>query len=161
MTPPDEHQEQEGSQDIVLALAASPAFAEDGVCFAARQSGLYRSEDGGHTWRFAYHSLTLDASLATTAVAVSPAFTRDGGVFAGAHGGVLRSSDRGDSWQVALFPEPPPLVSTLAISPAFDQDGTLFAGTLADGVFRSADRGSSWAAWNFGLLDLGVLALAI
>jgi photosystem II stability/assembly factor-like uncharacterized protein len=35
------------------------------------------------------------------------------------------------------------------------------AGTVEDGVFRSADRGRSWTRWNFGLLDLNVLALAI
>ncbi len=101
----------------MLALAASPAFARDGLCFAARQSGLYRSEDGGRTWRFALDALGLDAPLMTTAVALSPAFAGDGRVFAGAHGGVLRSSDRGATWRVALFPEPPPLVSALALSP--------------------------------------------
>jgi len=56
---------------------------------------------------------------------------------------------------------PPPFVSSLAISPDYARDGALFAATLEDGVFRSADRGTHWAAWNFGLLDLNVLALAV
>ena len=38
-------------QDAVYALATSPEFARDGVCFAARNSGLYRSDDGGGAWR--------------------------------------------------------------------------------------------------------------
>jgi len=148
-------------QDLVYALAASPRFAQDGVVFAARQSGLYRSDDGGVNWRSTYDSLNLETPLATTAIAVSPAFESDHSVFAGSQGGVLRSVDGGASWNVAVFPPPPPIVSTLAISPDFERDGTLFAGTVEDGVFRSADRGSHWAAWNFGLLDLNVLSMAI
>jgi len=148
-------------QDLVLSLAASPNFAQDGICFAARTSGLYRSDDGGITWRSTYDSLALEAPLATTAVVVSPNFGSDRSVFAGAQGGVLRSVDGGKNWNVAILPSPPPLVSVLATSPNFAHDGTLFAGTVEDGVFRSADRGSHWSGWNFGLLDLNVLCIAI
>ena len=148
-------------QDFVYALAPSPHFAQDGICFAARRSGLYRSDDGGANWRSTYDSLNLEAPLATTAVVVSPAFESDHSVFAGSQGGVLRSVDGGESWNVAVFPPPPPIVSALVISPDFIRDGTLFAGTVEDGVFRSADRGRRWSAWNFGLLDLSVLCVAI
>ena len=41
------------------------------------------------------------------------------------------------------------------------QDGVLLAGTMDDGIYRSADRGSRWSRWNFGLLDLNVLTMAI
>jgi outer membrane protein assembly factor BamB len=148
-------------QDLVYSLATSLNFAQDGICFAARQSGLYRSDDGGITWRTTYDSLDLEAPLATTAVVVSPAFVSDGSVFAGVQGGILRSVDGGQNWNVAILPSPPPLISTLVVSPNFAHDGTLFAGTMEDGVFRSADRGSHWAAWNFGLLDLSVFSMAI
>lgn len=70
--------------EIVYALAVSPDFAVDRVCFAARSSGLYRSEDAGRTWCAAYDSLALPVPLATSAVAVSPGFASDGTVFAGA-----------------------------------------------------------------------------
>ena len=58
--------------DGVTALAASPRFEQDRICFAACVSGLYRSDDGGVTWRYTYDSLGLDAPLATMAVALSP-----------------------------------------------------------------------------------------
>jgi len=148
-------------EDITYALATSPNFAQDGVCFAARGSGLYRSDDGGNTWRFTYDALALDGPLATLAVVVSPDFESDQSVFAGAPGGILRSFDGGQSWHVATLPLPPPVVSTLVISPNYTHDGTLLVGTLEDGVFRSADRGGHWTAWNFGLLDLSVLCMAI
>lgn len=149
------------TQDIVYALAASPDFGRDGICFAARASGLYRSTDGGKSWQPAYASLKLEAELATPAVALSPAFAEDRRVFAGVAGGVLRSTDGGETWQISMLPSPPPVVSTLALSPDYGRDGIVFAGTLEDGVFYSKDRGQSWAAWNFGLLDLNVLALAV
>jgi photosystem II stability/assembly factor-like uncharacterized protein len=148
-------------QDVVYGLAASPDFAQDGICYAARQCGLYRSEDGGHTWRCAYDSLNLKGDLFTTAVALSPDFKFDQGVFAGTQGAVLRSADGGVGWEVASLASPPPVVSTIVVSPNFVEDGALFVGTMEDGVFLSPDRGSRYHRWNFGLLDLNVLAMAI
>jgi photosystem II stability/assembly factor-like uncharacterized protein len=142
--------------DAVYALAAAPG----GIVFAARRSGLYRFENGGCTWEFAYAGEPGDA-LATTAVALSPAFAEDQTIFSGGHGAVLISTDRGRTWRGVSLPPPPPLVTALALSPAYAQDGVVLAGSAEDGVFRSVDRGSSWASWNFGLLDLRVLALAL
>jgi len=157
----DDMSEETQVQDLVYSLATPSSFAQDGVCFAARFSGLYRSDDGGVNWHSAYGSLNLEAPLATTAVAVSPDFESDRSVFAGVQGGIMHSVDGGESWHVAVLRSPPPLISTLAVSPNFTHDGTLFAGTVEDGVFRSADRGSRWSAWNFGLLDLSILCMAV
>ena len=150
------------TQDIVYALAASPGFADDGICFAARASGLHRSEDEGASWHDAYAGLSLVAPLATSAVAVSPNFRQDRTVFAGVAGGVLHSLDGGRSWVMAPLPSAlSPVVSSLAISPNYAHDGILLAATVEDGVFRSANRGHNWTAWNFGLLDLNILSTAI
>ena len=149
-----------GIQGIVYSLTASPNFMRDGCCFAACESGLFRSDDGGLTWRSAFASLSLSAPLATTAIAVPPDFGDDHSVFAGAHGAVLRSVDGGQRWEIASLPLPPPQVSFLAVSPDFAHDGILLAATLEDGVFRSVDRGRSWHSANFGLMDLNTLALA-
>jgi photosystem II stability/assembly factor-like uncharacterized protein len=148
-------------QDMVYALAASPNFAVDGVCFAARQSGLHRSDDGGRTWRSLFDVLQLDALLPATSVALSPSFESDGAVFVGVPGSLLRSMDGGKNWNTALLPPPPPFISALVASPNYANDGIVFAGTMEDGIFRSGDRGVHWAAWNFGLLDLNVLCLSI
>jgi photosystem II stability/assembly factor-like uncharacterized protein len=149
------------TQDVVYSLAASPNFAQDGICFAACQSGLYRSDDGGGTWGYAYDSLKLEEPLGTTAVSVSPDFDSDRSVFAGAQGAVLHSANGGESWGVVLLASPPPLVSAVAVSPNFAEDGTLFVGTMEDGVFLSSDRGAHFHRWNFGLLDLNVFCVAI
>jgi photosystem II stability/assembly factor-like uncharacterized protein len=148
-------------QDFVYALATSPLFEQDGICFAGHPSGLFRSEDAGLSWTDAYRSLELRASLATAAIAVSPNFGVDRIVFAGVSGGILRSSDGGGTWTVVQLPSPPPFVLAVAVSPDFARDGVVLAATMEDGIFRSGDRGSSWAAWNFGLLDLNVLSLVL
>ena len=147
----------ENAEDRPYALAASPEFARDGVCYAACSSGYYRSQDGGANWDL----LRASSEPVTTAVAVSPAFAADRSVFATVKGGVLRSSDGGEAWFTAGFPAPPPLFSSLIISPDFERDGFMLAATLEDGVFSSTDRGGRWQPWNFGLFDLSVLCLAL
>lgn len=148
-------------QEIVYALATSPSFEQDGICFAARGSGLYRSEDGGQSWKPAYESMNLKAPLPTMAVAISPDFASDRTVFAGVPGGILRSFDGGEKWDVVQFPSPPPVISTLVVSPNYARDGILLAGTVEDGVFSTSNRGGHWVAWNFGLLDLNTICLEI
>ncbi len=149
------------AQGTVYSLAISPNFAQDNLCFAASSLGLYRSEDGGQTWRSAYDSLNLTMSLTTTAIAFSPDFTMDKSLFAAVPGHILRSTDGGHTWRASAIANPAPQTSALVVSPAFAFDGILLLGTLEDGVFRSTDRGEHWSSGNFGLLDLSVNCIAI
>ena len=148
-------------QDYVYAIAPSPDFAQDGICFVARESGLCRYDTHSRTWHDAYATLQLPDSLVTPAVALSPAFASDGTVYAGTNGGVLRSEDGGESWVLGNMPMPPPVITALVLSPDFARDGVVFAGTIEDGVLRSPDRGAQWHRWNFGLLDPRILAVAV
>lgn len=148
-------------QQTVYVLAPSPAFAVDGVIFAAGGEGLYRSDDHGATWRPAQASLQLPEPLPATALALSPDFATDRRMFSGAPGAVLRTADGGNTWLVTPLASPPPTVSSLIVSPDFARDGVVLAGTVEDGIFRSEDRGGRWQPWNFGLLDFHVLALAV
>ena len=145
--------------DLVYSLTCIPGID---LCFAARGSGLYRSEDGGATWIYAYESLDLEGPLPTTSVVAAPGSVSPDKlrVFAGVPGGVLRSSDGGQTWAAQPLGSPPPTVSDLAISPEYERDGVILAGTTEDGVYRSASRGTHWTRWNFGLLDLNVMCLA-
>ena len=129
--------------------------------FAARNSGLYRTDDGGRTWQMAYQSLGLSEPVPTLTVAMSPDFEHDPRIFAGLSGGILRSLNGGQAWESIPLLPPPPVISALELSPNFEKDGIVFAATLEDGVLFSADRGHHFGAWNFGLLDLNILCLAI
>jgi photosystem II stability/assembly factor-like uncharacterized protein len=157
----DEINESQPREAAIYALAPSPAYPTDGLCFAASGVGLLVSHDGGLSFSDAYASLALTSMLPSPAVAVSPQFASDRTVFAGVHGAVMRSLDGGATWAYSELRTPAPVVTCLAVSPAYEQDGIVFAGSLEDGVFRSADRGGRWASWNFGLIDLGVMCLAL
>jgi photosystem II stability/assembly factor-like uncharacterized protein len=160
---PENHTQEQPAPDVAYALAASPNYAQDGLCYVARRSGLYRSTDGGLTWQDGYDSLSLAAPLGTLSVALSSDVDETLHVYAGVLGGILHAVGglSGAAWQISTLPTPPPLVSALALSPQYAADGTVLAATVEDGVFRSGDRGSKWESWNFGLLDLDVYALAL
>jgi photosystem II stability/assembly factor-like uncharacterized protein len=151
------------TQDFIYGMAASAGFdaGKRGVFFAARNSGLFRSDDGGATWTLAIASLELEQAVAVTAVALPADFERDHTVICGMAGGLLISGDGGKTWQLPNFPPPPPMITAIALSPTFSEDGIALAATMEDGVLRSSDHGRTWVLWNFALLDLGVLSLAI
>lgn len=151
------------ANNVVYQFAASKEFGSGAkaICFAARFSGLCRSTDGGRTWQPAFGSLNLRSPFPALTVALSPDFEQVGSVFVGTGNGILRSSDGGETWENAQVPSPPPVISALVVSPNYVQDGILLAATLEDGVLCSSDRGRRWIAWNFGLLDLNTLCLAI
>lgn len=146
-------------QDFVYCLTASPNFKKDGLIFAAKKSGLFRSTDGGKSWSDSYATLKLTAPLPTQAVAVTVANDITY-AFAAVEGNVLRSLDGGKKWEVAELDSPAPIVIALAISPDFARDGLILAATLQDGIFFSSDRGVKWQGWNFGLYDSNINALA-
>lgn len=142
--------------DLVYQFAVAPHG-----WYAARASGLYRSTDGGASWRLAYESLGAGGALSTLSVAACTGPDRLPLVFAGLSGELLRSTDAGETWELAPKPRPAPIFTALAPSPDFARDGTLFAGTIEDGVLTYADSGRAWMMWNFGLLDTNVLCLAV
>lgn len=150
-------------EDFIYGMAASAAFdaGNGGVIFAARNTGLLRSDDGGKTWQRTLTELDTDRLAAVTAVALPIDFERDHTVVCGMAGGLLISSDGGKTWLLPKFPLPPPMISAIALSPAFSEDGVALAATMEDGVLRSSDHGRSWVQWNFALLDLNVLSLAL
>lgn len=138
----------------VFAFAASPSGS---AFYAACSNGLYRSGDGGMTWRSLKLPTSDGSALACTALAAAG----ERSLFAAVQGAILRSSDGGGAWFTAAFPTPPPLFSCLALSPDYERDGMMLAGTLEDGIFSSNDRGVTWQPWNFGLFDLTALCLAL
>jgi photosystem II stability/assembly factor-like uncharacterized protein len=147
--------------DPVYCLLIHNLPGRNQVCFSARASGLFSSQDQGRSWRYAYESLLGSTPLATLTLAETPVVDNTRILLAGTPGAVLRSEDGGQTWKVARLPEPDPVVTSLAISPNFVEDGIAFAGTSEDGVFITSNRGATWGVWNFGLLDPNILALAV
>ncbi len=130
----------------IFALAPLPA----GQCLAATEQGLWQFN--GQTWAQVAPQF---AQVPLTSVAAH------GGVWLiGSAGDIAISRDAGATWGLAQLPVKAHVLA-LAMSPAFDRDGIALAATASDGVLRSADGGLTWHAWNFGLLDLAINAIAL
>lgn len=153
--------ESKESKDYIYDVALSPCFLENGICFAGRETGLWRSEDGGQTWQNVFDRLGTDQKISALAVCVSPNFKTDGVVFVGSTGVMLKSEDKGETWTALKLDSPLPLVSCLLLSPDFEKDQTVYVGTLDDGVYVSANAGDGYTGWNYGLMDQHVYSLAV
>ncbi len=125
---------------VVTQLVLDPRDPET-LYVAAFGSGIYKSVDGGRTWRWASSGLDDPTVLALTPAA-------SGVLYAGTDSGVFVSRDGGASWRrpgeglaernvrsLLAWPGPPP-----ALYAATDQ-----------GILRSTDGGATWAWRNEGL----------
>ncbi len=130
----------------IFALAAQPS----GRCLAATEQGLWKYASG--QWS------AIAAQFAK--VMLSAVAAHGNTICVGASGDIALSRDGGKTFTLATLPVKAHIIA-IVLSPAFDKDGIGVAATAQDGVLRTADGGASWHAWNFGLLDLAVNAIAL
>lgn len=131
----------------VNGVFLSPDYGRDKMVFAAQQTGLHRSTDGGRNWTELGGG--LPSGQAVNALAFSPAFDRDKTVFAalslnGEGGGLYKSDDGGLSWRLSSVGLTDLAVQEVVVSPDFANDQTIFARSLRKGLFRSHDGGAGW-----------------
>jgi photosystem II stability/assembly factor-like uncharacterized protein len=138
-------------QDWVVALALDPSRTRT---IYAGSDGVCKSTDGGKTWRGLDFPYRRQGWTGRT-IAVDPLDPKT--VYVGTdHGGVFKSTNDGNTWRsTGLVGRQ---VRSLIISPGHSR--TLYAGR-ADGVFVSPNGGRSWRAFNDGLSNLSVTALAV
>jgi ligand-binding sensor domain-containing protein len=137
------HHEQPESTFALAALGS--------MYLAATEQGLWRwSAKKG--WQ---PTAPQFAQVAISAIAIAGKT-----ILIGSADGVARSLDNGETWTLVNMPVKAQVLA-LALSPCFERDGIAWAATAQDGVLRSPDHGATWHAWNFGLLDLSVNAMAV
>jgi hypothetical protein len=135
------------SSGIVTAIASDPADTTGNTIFVGTHGGLFKTTNGGSSWR----DLTLNKipRLGIGAVAVDPAnhnriyigtgiplLTRSDDA---AGTGLYVSNNGGQTWTRGSYSGHGYGVSSIAIS----STGGVFAAT-ADGLYRSRDHGASW-----------------
>ena len=133
-------------------LSYSPqSYGIDSTVYLGTWDGLFRSTDGGDSWR------ELGSGLTDTwiiEVVVSPSFANDSTLIVAARNkdwnagdSLFISTDRGDTWSKVTANLGVTwgfwATTRLVVSLAFASDGTLYAATL-DGLMRSTDRGINW-----------------
>lgn len=142
-----------------LALALSPAFAQDGTA-AYAFAGMWRSVDAGSAW----DAIGLPTSVSVVRdMSFSPGYTDDLTVFAStSNEPQLRSLDGGLSWQTLSGGLPPDLnVQAIGMSPDFTNDGLVLLGGDPDGIWRSTDGGDTWTAASTGLTSTSLRAVEV
>ena len=123
-------------------------------------SGLFKSTEGGSSWRTITNGLPTDVAVTSMAIdpktpttlyvglsSYRPARTR----------GVFKSTDGGQTWRSVGLTDA--VVVALAIDP--QTPTTLYAGTDGNYVFKSTDGGETWRPAREGLSIDNVYALAI
>ncbi|MBM3736476.1 MAG: hypothetical protein FJW39_11880 [Acidobacteria bacterium] len=125
-------------------------LSPDVIYAGTHESGVYRSADGGRTWK----STGTLSEPKVRAIAAS-----GGAVYVGTDGGgVFRSRDGGLHWEEVNHGLIDKTVRALVADPR--GRGVLYAGTW-HGVYKSNDGGASWKANPEGVYDVDVTALAI
>ena len=130
------------------------------------ERGVYRSTDGGQTWKKALYK---DANTGASDVEIDPAHPdviyaalwesrlgpwEDGNQYDGTHGGLFKSTDGGDTWNQLTKGLPDDLVQ-IQVAIARSDPNRLYATTSTTregaygsgaglGVYRSDDAGESW-----------------
>ncbi len=126
----------------VNALAIDPLTPAN--VYAAIGAGLFKSTDGGGSWR----ALTIERGIVVS-LTIDPRTSTTLYVSNWTTGHLLKSTDGGDTWRPISTGLPQHLVvQALAINP--QAPSTVYAAAGA-GVFKSTDGGDNWHASGTGL----------
>jgi photosystem II stability/assembly factor-like uncharacterized protein len=117
----------------VFTEVAGPIDPSDpSIEYAGTPEGVYKSIDGGKTWKRANAGLT---SVAVWQLVPDPRSSSI--LYASTSAGIFKTSDGGETWKVIL-----PGQGSVVLAPS--SPSTLYAWTSA-GLFRSDDAGGKWA----------------
>ena len=138
-----------GQDDVVTHIIVDPRdanrlYASSWTLYSGG-GGVYRSDDGGHTWNLI--GLAHETVRALTQSPTDPKL-----LLAGSLTGVYRSTDEGASWTMITPPHHPDLnrFDSLAFDPK--DNNTIYAGTYHL-PWKTSDGGKNWFPVVKGMID--------
>ncbi|MEO0539326.1 MAG: hypothetical protein AAFZ80_00510 [Cyanobacteria bacterium P01_A01_bin.105] len=126
--------------DVVIAAELSPTYAQDQTGLIIVRNNLFKTEDGGTTWRrlvngidslYPFTGLTQDTVAGQTLLASTSG------------GGAYRSTDSGESWQPANQGLPTADLAWVKLLPG--QTAVALTAPAEGGLYRTPD-GQDWTA---------------
>lgn len=104
--------------------------------------GVWRSDDGGETWRRVFYDANFGATHTNT-LAINPT-DPEIVVISDLHGRIAKTSDGGNQWtrETEMYEAGSP-VFAVSISPS--QPDIVYAGDARGNLIKSTDTGSTWA----------------
>lgn len=130
---------------MVVDVASTSTIYATSWTLSSHGGGVYRSNDGGHTWQL----IGLEG-LVVRAIAQAP--SNPNVLIAGATSGVFRSDDSGQHW-ARISPEKHDDLrnfDSIAIDP--HDPNTIYAGTYHL-PWKTVDGGKNWAPVHQGMVD--------
>ncbi|HEV2845812.1 MAG TPA: hypothetical protein VG477_13250 [Thermoanaerobaculia bacterium] len=120
-----------------IALAVDPTNPSR-LYLIAPPGSVWRSGDGGETWRLASRGLGTDSSNVVRALATSHP---SGTAFAATFSGLYKTTNAGASWMRLGHGLPAGDILAVAVSPSHS---SFVYASLESGLYRSRDGGASW-----------------
>jgi uncharacterized protein (TIGR03437 family) len=132
------------SNPPVLPVTITPHPSEPNTLFVGGVDGIYKTVDGGQTWRHVYSRALSAGGACCFDIVIDPANTRQMYVYVfGAPIQFLVSSDNGESWQSHNAPSTGVIGSGLSSAQMLWVDPNGF-GTVGLGLLLSRDHGVTW-----------------
>ena len=129
--------------DVIDAIEISPTYEADQTLFIVISDRIYRSSDGGYSWKELTNG--LDTRSLYTDIALPSDFHESGTVFLATDGdGILRSLDAGDSWSRINEGLGSQEISAIELYPQFAEKSVLLAALSRGGLYKSDDAGDTW-----------------
>ncbi|OGO41655.1 MAG: hypothetical protein A2137_01075 [Chloroflexi bacterium RBG_16_58_8] len=140
---------------VYAGMAMGRNLIDQGV--AGPSFGIFKSADGGRTWRESNDARSATQNI--NVLAVDP--SNENTVYAGTlKSGVLKSMDGGKTWQAANQGLPIPDIRSLAADPQGPQ--ILYAGAENGGIYKSTDGGAVWTPVSRGMdAQASIRAIAV
>ncbi|MBI5302708.1 MAG: TIR domain-containing protein [Chloroflexi bacterium] len=129
--------------DDALVVGAASDFAND-CKKVADLPGLWRSENGGQTWKAVTATLEFKLPGQTCTIAAIKSFAATGRrVYAATSDvGLLRSDNAGASWDAVGVGQVPEQLKLVAVSPS--NPDLVFVAVTGGSLWRSTDGGNRW-----------------